>query len=472
MTRTRTTTAALACALLGATLSVTATPSAGAAATTCQGRPVTVVGTGTEGDDVLLVEAVPDAGPTAYDGKGGDDLVCIRSRLQDEIYTITVSAGAGDDTVVNEVSDDDVWVTTVLGAGSDTYVGLDRAIPDDPKASPFHETVFAGEHDLTHAGLGETLDTEPDTIDTGAGEDVVHSGSTAPGATNGDVVRLGPGADRLSWGGEQTGVLDTGAGGDHLEVHPGWQGTDVAVDAAAGVATVDGRSVLRWTGEVATYTLMLDNPVVSFVGSDADESLYLSAAAATPPAASTGRRSVSMGAGDDHLRLGVRGSGSVDGGPGRDTYSSTGCGRAHVTFGGSFVCTPSDEQSTYAFAFDRWEDLFVGGGAVTVVGSPRAEKVKVVATRIRVRGLGGDDVLNANAVQGPGRPVVLSGGRGDDRVVGSYARDRLLGGRGDDKLFGDSRGDDILGGPGRDRAFGQHGRDRCVAEERRSCERR
>jgi Ca2+-binding RTX toxin-like protein len=453
-----------------------ALPVQAAAPATCQGKPVTVVGNGTEHDDVLVIDWEPDV---AYLGKGGDDLICIRSAPREEIYGIAVDAGPGDDTVVNEVTDDDVWVTTTLGSGSDTYYGMDRAIPDDPRASPFHETVFAGERDLTRAGLGETLDTEPDTIDTGAGEDVVHSGSTAPGATNDDTVRLGPGDDTLYWGGEQSaarpGVVDVGTGADLLEVEPGWRGTTVVFDGGAKVATTDGRPVLRWSGDVHRYTLLLDHADVSFVGSDADESVSMAApATSNPGAVRTGRRSAWMGAGDDALGVAVWGTGTLDGGPGRDSFSSSSCLRADVRMGSTFRCTPSDESSTYSFGFDRWEDLFVVAGDVKVVGTPGPDKVKVKAARARVRGLGGDDVLNANRGYGPASivpSVVVAGGGGDDRVVGSWARDRLLGGRGDDKLFGESAGDVILGGRGRDRAFGQHGRDRCVAEVRRSCER-
>ena len=122
-----TTAAALSTALLAAGLSLVTATSVQAVPTTCQGKPVTVVGNGTEGDDVFVVDAVP--GVMSYDGKGGNDLICIRSGLQDQIYSITVHAGPGDDTVVNEVTDDDVWVITVLGAGADH---LPRAGPHDP----------------------------------------------------------------------------------------------------------------------------------------------------------------------------------------------------------------------------------------------------------------------------------------------------------------------------------------------------
>ena len=148
---------------------------------------------------------------------------------------------------------------------------------------------------------------------------------------------------------------------------------------------------------------------------------------------------------------------------------------ARARIGGTFSCVPHGDPTTkHAFDFDDFEDLLLRGGDVTVLGSDANEKVKVVAgRRIRVRGRGGVDVINANSyarLRGD-VPVVLAGGAGADRLVGSPAKDRLLGGTGADSLFGDSGRDEIVGGPGVDRAFGQQGRDRCTAEVRRSCER-
>jgi Ca2+-binding RTX toxin-like protein len=452
-------------------------PADAAAQTTCQGRPATVVGsTGTEGDDVMVV--VPAHGTTAQ-ALGGNDTICIVAAPEGGIRSVVVDAGAGDDSVLNESADvDDVWYTTVLGTGADSYVGLDSEIPDDPRASPFVETVHSGQRDLTGTALDGSSDTEIDRIDTRGGDDVVHSGTTIPGATNSDTVLTGTGDDTVEWAGEQrgSGVLDLGTGENTLTVPPGWQGTSTMVSGPARAALVDGRTVLRWAGSVVRYDLSVGTRDQVFAGTNADETLVLTRRAPQVGSATAGgRRVIEMGGGDDHLALYSVGSGRVTGGPGRDSYSGTPCSTARVRIGGTFACTPMPGTAIeHSFDFDDFEDLQLEGGDVTVLGSDADEKIKVVdGTRIRVRGRGGDDVLDATT---SGRlrgadAVVLAGGTGADRVVGSLARDRLLGGRGTDKLFGDGGNDVILGGPGRDKAFGQQGRDRCSAEVRRSCER-
>jgi hypothetical protein len=467
--------AALASTLVGAGLTL-GLPAHAAPIITCQGKPATVVGsTGTEGDDVMVV--APQQGVTAQ-ALGGNDTICIVAAPEIGIRSVIVDAGAGDDTVVNESADvDDVWYATILGLGADSYVGLDAVIPDNPKASPFHETVYAGVRDLTTGGVDGSLDVDVDVIDTRGGDDVVHSGTTTPGATNNDTVLTGTGEDTVEWAGERrgSGTLDLGTGDNTLAVHPGWQGTSTTVSGPARAAVVDGRTVLRWAGSVTQYDLNLGTRDQVFAGTNADETLVLAPQAHQPGSATAGgRRVISMGGGDDDLALYSMGSGRVTGGPGRDSYSGNGCSIATVRIGGTFTCGPAaDTAIQHAFAFDDFEDLLITGGDVTVLGSDADEKIKVVAgKRIRVRGRGGDDVLNANAngrLRGRA-PVVLAGGTGVDRVVGSSAPDRLLGGGGKDTLFGDAGNDEILGGPGRDKAFGQHGRDRCVAEVRRSCE--
>jgi Ca2+-binding RTX toxin-like protein len=467
--------AALTLALAGPLL--IDTPAHGAAPITCQGMPATVVGsTGTEGDDVMVV--VPTQATTAR-ALGGNDTICIVAAPEGAIRSVVVDAGAGDDSVLNESADvDDVWYTTVLGTGADSYVGLDSEIPDDPQASPFVETVYSGQRDLTGPALDGSSDTEIDRIDTRGGDDVVHSGTTTPGAINNDTVLTGTGDDTVEWAGEQrgSGVTDLGTGDNTLALHPGWQGTSTIVSGPARAAVVDGRAVLRWAGSVVRYDLSIGTRDQTFAGTNADETLVLAPREhQAGSAAAGGRRVIEMGGGDDHLALHSLGSGRVTGGPGRDSYSGVPCSTARVRVGGTFTCeSTAGSAMQQSFDFDDFEDLQVEGGDVTVLGSDADEKIKVVAgLRIRVRGRGGDDVLNANTsghLRGA-RAVLLTGGTGADRVVGSFARDRLLGGRGNDTLFGDGGNDAILGGPGRDKAFGQQGHDRCSADVRRSCER-
>lgn len=77
-----------------------------------------------------------------------------------------------------------------------------------------------------------------------------------------------------------------------------------------------------------------------------------------------------------------------------------------------------------------------------------------------------------------GCDVVARGGDGNDRlwmrdrkVDRKCAGARLYGQRGPDKLAGSQRNDTLIGGPDRDLARGGNGRDRCIAEKRKNCER-
>lgn len=461
--------AALTATLLGTALSTLALPATAAAATTCQGRPVTVTGTvGTEGDDVMVIE--PGQYTTAL-GLGGNDLICLAATPMDEWRNVGVDAGPGDDTVVNDSTDlDAAMYSIVLGEGADTYRGLVASVPDEPGSSPVIEEVRAG------LGAPGMEDTALDTIDTGGGADVVYSGSTTPGAPNADVVRTGPGADTVHWAGERNGsTLDLGTGANAMKLYEGWRATSVVVDARRRLATGDDRPVLQWTGDLTDVTLQLDNRDVTYVGTDAAESLVIGPTAGTGSAApGDGSRTALMGGGDDALVLAVTGSGRVDGGHGRDRFYSDTCSTVRARLGGTFTCgSRATPEVSHTFEFAGWEDLLVKGREVSLRGSDRAEKIKVVGVRIRLQGLGGADVLDPNVTlgwQSVDTPVVASGGRGDDRVLGSYAADRLRGGPGDDKLFGQLGDDSLLGGTGRDKAVGKDGRDRCSAEVRRTCE--
>ena len=442
-----------------------------AADTTCQGKAVTVPGnTGTEGDDVMVTD--PLSGSQLFGG-GGDDLICIRSVARGNAYAISVDAGPGNDVVVNETTHDNVWVSTLLGAGADTYLGSDRNPARSPTATPFVEMVSGGA-----AGWwpepGDATDTEADVIDTRGGDDVVFSGSTTLGEKNRDSITTGDGDDTLHWAGEQAGpAAALGEGRNVLHLYRGLDGTAVAVDAPRAVVTVDARPALRWTGRVGRFVMRLDNPEQAFTGTGADEELLVdqSGVAAPVPDPGAQRRSISMAGGDDALALYSLGAGRLHGGTGRDSLTSRSCEEADVRLGGTYECLVAGTRHT--FGVDAWEDVLVTGGDLTVVGSPGADRIKAVGRRIRLRGLGGNDRLDATttAVGGSGGPVVVSGGRGSDTISGSFAPDRLVGGPGRDRLVGGPRRDTIVGGAGRDVAVGNGGRDRCVAEVRRSCER-
>ena len=476
--------AVLSTTVVAAGLALSAAP-AHAEPLTCQGRSVTVEGTtGTAGDDVMVVGLTPVGTAT---GGVGNDLICIRLTTSREPLLYSVDAGPGDDTVVNE-STASTQLTTVLGAGADTYAGSDTT----------GEIVVAGA--VGWQRLGDTSDVETDTIRTNGGDDAVYSGSTTPGERNRDGISLGEGNDLLHWAGEQVGsAADLGGGSNTLALYPGWQGTSAVVDAGQRVATVDSRPALRWTGEVTNFQLRLDNLETTFTGTEAAEHLLATTpvvpmpGGVVPPPNPAQRRMVDMRGGDDHVELWDTVGGTMIGGAGRDTLDAGYCLEADVNLGSHFTCLRAfNPRIEYTAGIDAWEDVSVPGGRVHVVGTDRAEEINAHGLDVRIDGLGGADRLivdyfdnsgpergtstvrggrGADLVVGNTGDDRLVGGQGNDRLAGLYGNDTLLGGTGRDRLFGGRKADRLVGGSGRDKAVGEGGRDRCSAEVRRSCER-
>ena len=108
-------------------------------------------------------------------------------------------------------------------------------------------------------------------------------------------------------------------------------------------------------------------------------------------------------------------------------------------------------------------DTLIGGGIVEDAPQIKSECEGLKAT---MRGGPGDD--NIKGWLGLNR---LVGNAGNDELQGRSRSDVLLGGSGRDDLRGGNESDVLRGGGGRDTADGQNGRDRCVAERERRCER-
>lgn len=461
---TTTATAARLGAALGLALTLAPGVPAHADPSTCQGRAVTVTGdAGTDGDDVMVV----GPGQRSISTGAGADLVCIRL-LDDTRRSLYLDTGAGDDVVHNETTASERVAYVTLGTGADTYVGSDATT----------DYVYAGAD-----SWGGTSDTEKDVVDTRGGNDAVTSGSVSPGTPNADDIATGDGDDSVRWSGEQAGGrLDLGGGENRLVLNSGWAGSDVDVDAPEGLVTVDERPVLRWTGDVADYTLQYTHLRTTFTGTDLDEyvTFWPSQRDQTGPPSVVGdpglRLDADLGGGDDRLELLDAASGTWVGGAGRDRLGMPRCQVADVHLGREFECTDEARARTaYSGALDVWEKASVPGGHVKVVGTNGPDTIRVFGRTAYVDGRGGRDVLSSSSdrtAKASRVPIVLKGGSGADRLRGGYSNERLVGGPGDDSLVGGPGEDRISGGPGRDRAVGGPGRDACTAEVRRSCERR
>ncbi len=488
----RRTTPLTAAGLLGLVL-LTPTAAATAAAETCRGEAATLVGTGhsltgTEGRDVIVTAA---AG--VVDALGGDDLICVTGPGSSSDL-LSVDAGAGADTVDTTAVIPGYYVTTVLGAGADTFVG-GRA----------KDTVHAGERARTgDGGFALGADTDTDIIDTGEGNDSALTG--APGAPNSDGVSLGPGIDHLVLGASSVtsqAVLDGGVGEDALRLVAG--SGDLALDLVRGTFT-SAQGTARLSSFEST-SLDVGTGAVSYRGTEGSDSVTIRPTAGAPTL------DVVTGGGDDEVLLepaALAPASRIDTGAGEDALvAATEAGELALDLRSQRLRVGAVDAIAVGI-----EDAFLMAPEIVMVGDDGDNELRWTGCDISVRGGLGDDSLRwqydyvfesyefrctgeVSLNGGDGRDVLrgdnsddlLIGGRGHDRIEGRGGDDRIRGSRGNDTVDGGEGRDDVsggagndvldgraaddvlIGGPGRDRVDGSNGRDRCVAERRARCER-
>ena len=473
------TTALLAAALL------TAPGAQAAAATTCQGKDVTIDGTGqatvtgTPANDVIAASL----GSTVT-ALAGDDTICV---LPGAATTPTsVDAGEGNDAVDTSTLPAGAIVTTMLGAGDDQYAG-------------------------------------------GAGSDRVTSGTA--GQPNGDRLDLGLGDDVLNWHGTQApgSTVDLGEGANTLADSDGGV---VAINAVSRKLDRGGATVLKWTGTVTTYAVDSTATSASFTGTNDPETFVLRdpAAGATPTTVA-----VDMSGGDDTvtIRSNVLDGSTWTGGDGGDLFQvaydygellldlnrgqlETGepdvtpdqsvkgfenvdAVTATLTVKGNDAGNVLNLQGCaiwavgragadtigYGVAIDDAPALTCTGSKMVARGGKDADKISGTNGADRLFGnkgedlidaMGGDDVIfggdDADRLRGNAGNDKVRGGKGNDQLGGNEGNDRVQGDKGNDRLLGHAGNDVLVGGLGFDRANGGQGFDRCAASERRwNCER-
>jgi len=400
----------------------------------CRGSAATIVGTpgggaiGTDGPDVIVSN---DA--TLVDGLGGDDLICVTGAA-----VVYVDADDGDDVVDTTAASD--YHAVELGEGADTFHG-------------------GGGEDRVNAAADDGIDTA-DTVDTGAGDDHVTTGTG--GVANDDEIRLGAGADRLRLDGRPgDGGLDSGAGTDTVELLQDdvdqWE-----IDSRRGTLAADGR-LGRLAGFERFYAAEGARwGALRFRGGPANEILDLTRWTVGSP---IGRIEAHLGAGRDTFVTNLGGAGPTSGGKGADLLvvrrrALPGITRGrvvvdlvkdHVLGGGPWGLSALSFENVGAQRFAR----------VTVVGDAAGNDIHVstACTSVVRSGAGGDTV----------RFTFPAGARACSSTV-QERRIRARGGPGDDQLRGWGGDDVLLGGPGRDLAWGGGGRDRCATEVRLRCE--
>lgn len=401
-TRLTAATAAVSTALLG--IALTAAPTQ-AEAPTCQDRPATVVGpTGTEGDDVMV--APLDAWITV-EGLGGDDIICLvdgaRRGGRDPMFF--ADAGPGDDVVDYQAT---YSASVTLGLGSDRFVGNDVGA-----------RIYTGASAPIPGGVGYfgQVDREPDEVVGGSGSDAIYSGDTGTFVENADRISTSGKVDNVFYAGAMTdtGALDNGPVGDRVFLVSTWSTGTLDVDNVARVSTLAGSTVLRWT-RVRDFVISERPDALRFRGSAANDQVTVGDVELPTPGPVM-RVQVATGRGKDRVELAGRIAGRVRLGTGKDSLAlGSGCRRTAVHLGSAYVCTWPHGRSRTRLA--GIEDLYLRGRSVRVVGTARADRIRVVARHAHVLGRSGDDVLRAGTHPG----VVVDGGAGRDRCTGRVLR--------------------------------------------------
>lgn len=267
---------------------------------------------------------------------------------------------------------------------------------------------FGGEgNDTLDGGNGsDRLDGGPgvDTLNGRVGTDQILGGAGNDKATGGvgdDVVELGDDADQFTWSpGDGSDVVDGEAGKDTM-VFNGSNASEKVILSGAGSDVLLRRDVANVTMILGGFELLVTN-----LGGGSDTTTINSLA----------------GSGVGGLQLN-HAAGDAD--TGFDT----------VTVNGT-----TDVDRVRLFGDARSPIVTVGGlgPALQLTGTDG----------LTVQALAGDDVIDANRLDGGLVALSERGGVDDDTLIGTPGDDQLFGEQGDDRLEGRGGHDLLDGGPG------------------------
>jgi Ca2+-binding RTX toxin-like protein len=335
--------------------------------------------------------------------------------------TVTVDGTAGSDHITVGTSSTSIVVqglpaqVTIEGAegANDTLVinglgGNDTIDASTLPAGVINLTIDGGDGNDTITGSAGA-----DTLIGGAGNDVITGGG------GNDIALLGDGNDQFIW--------NPGDGSDTVE---GQAGTDTLVfngsDAPERIDISANGSRVRLFRDVGNVTMDLNGV----------EHIQLNAAGG----ADTVTVNDLTGTDVTQIAVDLAASGTTSGDGQPDNVIVNG--------------TAGDDAIKIASS----------GGAVTVSGL--AAQVTIAHAEgandtLTVNGLGGNDTIDASALNAGRINLVINGGDGDDTITGSNGNDTVIGGRGNDTAFL-GKGDDTFvwnPGDGSDTVEGQGGTD-------------
>jgi Ca2+-binding RTX toxin-like protein len=287
----------------------------------------------------------------------------------------------------------------------------------DIQGTPGDDVIVTGTSQFTYAVAGNDLVcVSPSAVYVyaGDGDDVVDASEAGVTQT---VAYLGAGLDRYLGGPGQNLVHADGT--DDTVTDADWAYLTVTAPATGTPGTYTGDRIAVWSAD-HDVEIDLDTKMVTVGGVHAANLSGIVGANVVAP------RAVLRGNAEDNY------------------LSGSGCDVLFVGKGGNDTLTSVNQ----------------------IVEEAPQIKSECEGMKATMRGGPGNDYIKG--MLGLNR---LVGNAGNDELQGRSRSDVLLGGSGRDDLRGGNESDVLRGGGGRDTADGQNGRDRCVAERERRCER-
>ncbi len=377
------------------------------------GRDILYGGTGPDGFIVRPGEAT--AGDSVFGGPGFDNMLFYNgANFADGMLIFDIERFAFYGTNADDSIDGSPVADTMWGSAGDDLL----------QASGGNDRVYGGDGKDTLRG-----DTGLDRIFGGSGEDVLSGGDDADslyGGTGGDRFIGGSGNDTL-FGGRGRDFLNGGSGSDSM-VGGKADDTFIVERPTDRVIEVTGGGLLDLIRSSASSYSMDDDAQVerveliqgagdlTFSGNDRDNSI--------------------LGNSGDNLLFGGAGDDTLDGGSGSDLLvGATGNDVMIVDTSGDIVSNQAGAGQDRVIASVDFslsggvEELVLASGAGVIDGFGNFE----------------DNIMDGNSASN-----LLTGGGGDDSLLGHRGHDTLQGGGHDDYLSGASGDDSVLGGGGDD----------------------